>query len=81
MTCSEARGTCVLALPLFLFLSEALHRTLTLSVTVILSQINFFFKKMGNNRNISFVPAIVSTITRMHGDFLRLLFLQVLRET
>ena len=31
--------------------------------------------------NISFLPAIVSTSTRMHGEFLRLLFLQAHRET
>ena len=34
-----------------------------------------------NNQNISFLPAIVSTSTRMHGEFLRLLFLQAHRET
>ncbi len=31
--------------------------------------------------HISFLPAIVSTSTRMHGEFLRLLFLQAHRET
>ena len=36
---------------------------------------------IGNNQNISFLPAIVSTGTRMHGEFLRLLFLQAHRET
>jgi hypothetical protein len=34
-----------------------------------------------HNQNISFLPAIVSTSTRMHGEFLRLLFLQAHRET
>ena len=34
-----------------------------------------------DNQNISFLPAIVSTSTRMHGEFLRLLFLQAHRET
>ena len=34
-----------------------------------------------DNQNISFLPAIVSTSTRMHGEFLRLLFLQDHRET
>jgi hypothetical protein len=29
-----------------------------------------------DNQNISFLPVIVSTSTRMHGEFLRLLFLQ-----
>ena len=33
------------------------------------------------NQNISFLPVIVRTSTRMHGDFLRLLFLQDHRET
>jgi len=36
---------------------------------------------MGSNQNISSLPAIVSTSTRMHGEFLRLLFLQAHRET
>ena len=36
---------------------------------------------IGNNQDISFLPAIVSTSTRMHGEFLRLLFLQAHRET
>ena len=31
--------------------------------------------------SISFLPAIMSTSTRMHGEFLRLLFLQAHRET
>ena len=34
-----------------------------------------------NNRNITFMPAITSTSSRMHGEFLRLLFLQAHRET
>ena len=34
-----------------------------------------------NNQNISFLPAIVSTSTRMHDEFLRLLFLEAHRET
>jgi hypothetical protein len=34
-----------------------------------------------DNQNISFLPMIVSTSTRMHGQFLRLLFLQTHRET
>jgi len=34
-----------------------------------------------DNQNISFLPTIVSTSTRMHGEFLRLLFLQAHRET
>jgi hypothetical protein len=34
-----------------------------------------------DNQNISFLPTILSTSTRMHGEFLRLLFLQAHRET
>ena len=34
-----------------------------------------------DNQNISFLPAIVSTSTRMHGEFLRLSFLLAHRET
>ena len=37
--------------------------------------------KTTTHQNNSFLPAIVSTSTRMHGDFLRLLFLQAHRET
>jgi hypothetical protein len=31
-------------------------------------------QQYADNQNISFLPAIVSTSTRMHGEFLRLLF-------
>jgi hypothetical protein len=34
-----------------------------------------------DNQNISFLPLIVSTSTRMHGEFLCLLFLKAHRET
>ena len=34
------------------------------------------YQQYADNQNISFLPAIVSTSTRMHGEFLRLLFLQ-----
>ena len=34
-----------------------------------------------DNQNISFLPAIMTTSARMHGEFLRLLFLQAHRET
>ena len=33
------------------------------------------------HQNISFVPAIITTSSRMYGEFLRLLFLQAHRET
>ena len=38
-------------------------------------------QQYADNQNISFLPVIVSTSTRMHGEFLRLLFLQAHRET
>ena len=40
------------------------------------SKIDDYREKYANNQNISFLPAITSTSTRMHGEFLRLLFLQ-----
>jgi hypothetical protein len=46
-------------------------------------KINGYRQQYADNHNISFLPAIVSTSTRtrMHGEFLRLLFLQAHRET
>ncbi len=44
-------------------------------------KINGYRQQHADNQNISFLPAIVSTSTRMHGEFLRLLFLQAHRET
>jgi hypothetical protein len=44
-------------------------------------KINSYRQQYADNQNISFLPAIVSTSTRMHGEFLRLLFLQAHRET
>jgi hypothetical protein len=38
-------------------------------------------QQYADNQNISFLPAIVSISTRMHGEFLRLLFLQAHWET
>ena len=38
-------------------------------------------QQYADNQKISFLPAIVTTSTRMHGEFLRLLFLQAHRET
>jgi hypothetical protein len=38
-------------------------------------------QQYADNQNISFLPTIVSTSTHMHGEFLRLLFLQAHRET
>jgi recombinational DNA repair ATPase RecF len=42
---------------------------------------NAYKQTYADNLNISFVPAIMSTSNRMHGEFLRLLFLQAHRET
>jgi hypothetical protein len=44
-------------------------------------KINSFMQQYADNQNISFLPAIVSTSTRMHGEFFRPLFLQAHRET
>jgi hypothetical protein len=44
-------------------------------------KISGYRQQYDDNQNISFLPAIVSTSTRMHGEFLRLLFLQAHRET
>jgi hypothetical protein len=44
-------------------------------------KINSYRQQYADNQNISFLPAIASTSTRMHGEFLRLLFLQAHRET
>jgi hypothetical protein len=44
-------------------------------------KIESYRQQYADNQNISFLPAIMSTSTRMHGEFLRLLFLQAHRET
>jgi hypothetical protein len=45
-------------------------------------KINGYRQQYADNQHISFLPAIVSTSIRMHGEsFLRLLFLQAHRET
>jgi hypothetical protein len=38
-------------------------------------------QQYADNQNISFLPAIMTTSSRKHGAFLRLLFLQAHRET
>jgi len=45
------------------------------------SKIAAYQQQYADNQKISFLPAIVSTSTRMHGEFLRLLFLQDHRDT
>ncbi len=42
---------------------------------------NAYKQAYADNQNISFLPAIMRTSNRMHGEFLRLLFLQAHRET
>jgi hypothetical protein len=44
-------------------------------------KINGYRQQYADNQNISSLPAIMSTSTRMHGELLRLLFLQAHRET
>ena len=44
-------------------------------------KINSYRQQYADNQNISFLPAIMTTSSRMHGEFLRLLFLQAHRET
>jgi hypothetical protein len=55
-----------------------------LDVTLCLAahrKINNYRQQYVDNQNISFLPAIMSTSTCMHGEFLRLFFLQAHRET
>ena len=44
-------------------------------------KINAYGQQYADNQNIYFFPAVMSTSCRMHGEFLRLLFLQAHRET
>ena len=45
-------------------------------------KIDEYERQYAKNQNITFLPAVtVSTSTRMHGEFLRLFFLQAHRET
>jgi hypothetical protein len=37
-------------------------------------KINSYRQQYADNQNISFLPAIMSTSTRMHGEFLLILF-------
>ena len=43
-------------------------------------KINAYGQQYADNQNNSFLPAIMSTYSRMHGEFWRLLFLQAHRE-
>jgi hypothetical protein len=44
-------------------------------------KINTYRQHHADNQDISFLPAIMTTSSRMHGELLRLLFLQAHRET
>ena len=44
-------------------------------------KINTYRQQYADNQNISVLPAVMTTSSRMHGEFLRLLFLQAHRET
>jgi hypothetical protein len=44
-------------------------------------KVNSYRQQYTDNQNISFLPANVTNSSRMHGEFLRLLFLQAHRET
>ncbi len=44
-------------------------------------KINSYGQQYADNQDIFFLPAIMTTSSRMHGEFLRLLFLQAHRET
>ena len=44
-------------------------------------KVNGYRQQYADNHHISFLPAIMTTSSRMHGEFLRLLFLQAHRET
>ena len=44
-------------------------------------KVNSYRQQYADNQNISFLPAILTTSSRMHGEFLRILFLQPHHET
>ena len=44
-------------------------------------KVNSYRQQYADNQNISFLPAIMTTSSRMHNEFLRLLFLQAHHET
>jgi hypothetical protein len=44
-------------------------------------KIHSYRQQYADNQNISFLPAIMTTSSSMHGEFLRLLFLKAHRET
>jgi hypothetical protein len=45
------------------------------------SKINSYRQQYTDNQNISFLPTIMTTSSRMHGEFLHLLFLHAHRKT
>ena len=44
-------------------------------------KLNRYWQQYADNQNISFLPAIMTTSSRIHGEFLRLPFLQAHRGT
>ena len=46
-----------------------------------LPKLTRYRQQYADNQNISFLPGIMTTSSRIHGEFLRLLFLQAHRET
>jgi hypothetical protein len=44
-------------------------------------KLNSYWEQYDDNQNISFLPDIMTVSSRMHGQFLSLLFLQANRET
>jgi hypothetical protein len=64
--------------PLPLCTFKHLHSELLLAAQ---RKINGYRQQYADNQNISFLPAIMTTSSRMHCEFLRLLFLQAHRET
>ena len=47
----------------------------------VLREVSSYRQQYADNQNISFLPAIMTTSSCIHGEFLRLLFLQAHRET
>ena len=72
------------ALLVLLLTNGALSHTNALDTPLTLEanrKLNKYQATYANTHGISFRPAITSTSTRMHGEFLRHLFLQAHRET
>jgi hypothetical protein len=66
----------VVATPCKMGTSHTRRTSTCLGVLLRSARSNSYRQEYADNQNISFLPAIVSTSTRMHGEFLCLLFLQ-----